>query len=99
MKKLYQLALRRLDNEQKQYIIEHDMITIEKEIDQSIIKEIANRYQCDVQATFIGDLIESETEIVIDATYHTKEMIQKQLEIWQENQRKDFTNEINNQNL
>jgi hypothetical protein len=91
MSYIYQLALRRKDDEKRQFIIENDMITTETMLDETFVKEIADKYQCDVQVTYLGELISPQVEQILEAEYHTKEMIEQAINEWQEKQREEFT--------
>ena len=88
---VYQLALRRKDDEHKKFIIENDMITTETLLDESFVQEVAKKHKCDVKVTFLGELIAPEVEQILEAEYHTKEMIETIINEWQEKQREEFT--------
>lgn len=92
---VYQLALRRKDDEQKKFIIENDMITTESLLDESFVKEVSEKHKCDVKVTYLGELISPEVEQVLEAEYHTKEMIEAIINEWQEKQREEFVNATN----
>lgn len=88
---IYQLALRRKDDDKRQFIIENDMITTETLLDESFVKEISEKYKCDVKVTLLGELISTEVEVILESEYHTKEMIEAAINEWQEKQREEFT--------
>jgi len=89
---VYQLALRRKDDEKRQFIIENDMITTETLLDELFVKEVADKHKCDVKVTYLGELIAPEVEQILEAEYHTKEMIEAIINEWQEKQREEFVN-------
>lgn len=91
MKKyIYQLAVRKADQEKKQYIIEHDIVISEKIFNDLDAQEMKNKYECDVQLVYLGELYESEQEIIIDAIYNDHDMIEKQINEWKEKEREAF---------
>ena len=52
---IYQLAIRRKDDEKRQFIIENDMITTETLLDETLVQDIAEKHKCDVKVTFLGE--------------------------------------------
>ena len=88
---IYQLAIRRKDDEKRQFIIENDMITTETLLNETFVQDIAEKHKCDVKVTFLGELIAPQIEQVLEKEYHTKEMIEATINEWQEKQREEFT--------
>jgi len=92
---VYQLAIRKADDEQRQFIIEHDMITTEQQLTQEFVDQTSEKYQCDVSLTYLGTLIEPDVEEKLQKEYHTKDMIETKINQWQEKQREEFVNVTN----
>jgi hypothetical protein len=92
---VYQLAIRKADDQKGQFIIEHDMIKTETMLDEEFAKQTSEKYKCDVQITFLGELTPPEVELKMEAEYHTKEIIEAKINEWQEKQREEFTNATN----
>ena len=80
---VYQFALRRADNEKKDFVIERDLILTEKRFDAETLEAISKKNQCDIQVTFLGQLISNKKEEVINIEYHTNEMIEEILNQWE----------------
>jgi hypothetical protein len=79
---VYQIALRRADNEKKQFIIERDMVYTETPITEEQGYNISQKYECDIEITLIGILTPTKKEVVIKKDFNTKEMISKKLVAW-----------------
>ena len=89
---VYQLAIRRADDEKKQFIIETDLVYNDEKLSKKFAEEISQGYKCDVKLTYLGRLLESKQDEVIDITYHSKEMIASYVEQWKEKEREAFVN-------
>ena len=89
---VYQFALRRADDEKKQFIIETDLLLREKKFTEEEIKQISEKYKCDVKATCIGTLTPPKEEQEINVEYHSKEMISTIINEWKDKEREAFTN-------
>ena len=87
---VYQFALRRADDEKKQFIIETDTVYTENKLTNEQAAEISAKYKCDVKITYIGQLAPTKNEEVITVDYHSKEMIAAKIEEWKEKEREDF---------
>ena len=92
---VYKLAIRKANDEKRQFIIEHDMITTEEQLTQEFVDQTSEKYQCDVSLTYLGELIEPEVEQKLEKEYHTQEMIESKINDWQEKQREEFTSAAN----
>ena len=92
---VYQLAIRKANDEKRQFIIEHDMITTEEQLTQEFVDQTSEKYQCDVSLTYLGELIEPEVEQKLEKEYHTQDMIESKINDWQEKQREEFTSATN----
>lgn len=79
---IYQLALRRADNEKQQFIIERDLITAAKKFYQKDIDQMSKKHKCDVQVQFIGIMEPSQEEITLNGVYHTEKAIEAKLNEW-----------------
>jgi len=79
---VYQFALRRADNEKKDFVIERDMVFTEKKVTMKTVEKMVNEFKCDVQMTYIGKLTPPKNETVLSKDFHTKEMIESYLEKW-----------------
>jgi len=92
---VYQLAIRKSNDEKKQFVIEHDMITSEKKLDQQFVNETSEKYQCDVKLTYLGELIPPDQTIEYQMEYYTKEQIAEYIQKWQDDQVKEFNDNVN----
>lgn len=92
---VYQLAIRKSSDEKKQFIIEHDMITSEKKLDQEFVDETSEKYECDVQLTFLGELIAPDEAIEFQKEFYTKEQIADLVQKWQDDHVKEFNENVN----
>lgn len=95
---VYQFALRRADDKRKQYVIESDLVYAEQKLTKEFVQEIAEKQKCDIRVTYLGVLTLAKNEEVIDATYHTKEMIEETIFNWKEQEREEFTKDDGLQN-
>ncbi len=94
MTHVYQFALRRASDKKKQFIIESDLVYTDEKIQQETVNELAEKHKCDIRVTYLGLLKEAKKEEILEATYHTKEMIEKTIFDWKEEEREAFTNGI-----
>jgi len=94
---VYQFALRRADDERKQFVIETDTVYTENKLTKEQAEQIADTYKCDVKITYIGVLAPTKNEEVITADYHTKEMIEEKIIEWKDKEREAFANGTNEQ--
>lgn len=92
---VYQLAVRKANDEKRQFVIEHDMITTEEKLTQDFVNQTSKKYECDVSLTYLGELIAPEDEVKYEKEYHTKDMIETKINEWQEKQREEFTSVAN----
>jgi len=92
---VYQLAVRKANDEKRQFVIEHDMITTEEQLTQEFVDETSKKYECDVSLTYLGELIAPDIEVKMEKEYHTKDMIETKINEWQEKQREEFTSVTN----
>lgn len=79
---IYQFALRRADNEKKQFIIERETVYTDTKITEEQAYAISQKYGCDVQIVFLGILTPAKKEEIINKEFHSKELIQEYLEVW-----------------
>ena len=56
------------------------------------IKQISEKYKCDVKVTCIGTLTPPKEEQEINVEYHSKEMISTIINEWKDKEREAFTN-------
>lgn len=89
---VYQFALRRADNEKKQFIIETDTVYTDDKFTEQQAQEISKKYQCDLKITYLGVLTPTKKEEIIDIEYHSKDMIEAHIIAWKEKEREAFTN-------
>ena len=82
---IYQFALRRADEVKKQFVIESDLVFAKKKLTKEEIQHLADRHACAIRLTYLGVLTPSKKEEYIDAEYHTKDMIEKNINSWKEN--------------
>lgn len=86
---VYQFALRRADNNKKQFIIERDLIYADHKLTREQIEDISVKYYCDVQITYLGQLTPTKKEEIINVEYHTKEMIEENIFNWNKEKEND----------
>ncbi len=84
---VYQLGLRRADDEQEKFILERDLIYRETKVTEEEAKEIATKYKCDVWFTYLGTLVPPKTEeLNVKIVFHDESMIQERIAKWNKNQ-------------
>lgn len=81
---VYQFALRRADDKEKKFIIESDLVYTDIKLTQEEVDTIAVKHECDIKVTYLGVLVPTKKEEVLEAQYHTDEMIEKNLLNWRE---------------
>lgn len=94
MTHIYHLSLRRADDERRQFVIEHDMITTEELLDDDFVKKVSDKYQCDVKLDYLGELITPQSDIILDsltASYYDDAFIASKIDEWQKMKDEDFT--------
>jgi len=79
---VYQFALRRADNEKKQFIIETDLIYSEEKFTKEDLMQMSEKYECDIQITYLGQLTPPKKEEVLSVEYHSKDQIEQNLTRW-----------------
>ena len=83
-KYVYQLSIRKHDDEKKKFIIETDTIYSDKKLNKEKANEISKKYECDVMLLYLGELKPNIKENEpIKAEHYTKEDIGKIIERWQ----------------
>lgn len=79
---VYQLGLRRADDEKKKFIIERDLIFRDIKITEKELQQISDKHKCDVQVVYLGVLAQPKNEETLEIKYHTKDMIQEKIDLW-----------------
>jgi len=79
---VYQFAIRRASDEKKQFIIETDTIYSDVKLTKADLMQISEKYECDVQITYLGKLVPPKNEEVLSVEYHSKEQIEQNLTRW-----------------
>lgn len=86
---IYQLSLRKADDEMKKFRIESDTIITKEIITEEAVKEISNNNQCDVMVQFIGILNSKKVkDIPMEAIHYSHDDIETKLKEWKEESEK-----------
>ena len=96
---VYQFALRRADDDKKQFIIETDLLLREKKFKEEEIKAMSEKYKCDMKVTLIGMLTPAKEEQEISIDYHSKDMISSIINDWKEKEREAFVNDTRRESV
>jgi len=79
---VYQFAIRRASDVKKQFVIETDTIYSEEKLTKEDLMQLSEKYECDVQITYLGKLVPPKKEEIISVEYHSKETIEQKLTQW-----------------
>jgi len=79
---VYQFSIRRASDEKKQFIIETDTIYSDVKLKKEDLMQISEKYECDVQITYLGKLTPPKNEEILSVDYHSKDQIEQKLTQW-----------------
>ena len=89
---VYQLAIRKPNDEIEKITIESDIIFADKKLTKKNAEDISKKHSCDVRLTYLGKLTKTNNENdIIDISYYTKDDINAIIEEWKKPKEKEVT--------
>ena len=95
---IYHIALRKPDDEKRQFIVESDLIVTNEKITFESAKEIADKNNCDIYIQFLGILKPDKKQIEpISIEKYSKDDVKAQIEKWKNEE--GFQDAINSKDI